>query len=114
MSELSNTDVSAQLKKIEDHLGFLEKKLDTLLEQSQNRSKPFNAGFGGDRPNRGYRPNRGPGNYPPRPAGQSSYGGASNRYQGNRGPRPEQNGNRSEHSSSGHYQKKYTPHRGSR
>ena len=111
MTEENNTDVAAQLKRIADHLGFLEKKLDTLLEQSQNR-KPFNQGFGGDRPNRGYRPNRGPG-YPSRHAGQSGYA-SSNRYQGNRGPRPEPNGNRTEHSPSGHYQKKYVPHRGTR
>ena len=104
MTEENNTDVAAQLKRIADHLGFLEKKLDTLLEQSQNR-KPFNQGFGGDRPNRGYRPNRGPG-YPSRHAGQSGYA-SSNRYQGNRG-------NRTEHSPSGHYQKKYSPHRENR
>lgn len=116
MEEQNSTDVStmsAQLKRIEDHLRFLEKKLDTLLEQSQSQNRrPYNPGFGGgDRPNRGYRPNRGPGGYPPRHSGHSS---GPNRYQGNRGPRPEQNGNRAEHASQGSYQKKYTPHRGSR
>lgn len=49
--------VSGQLKKIIEHLAFLEKKLDTLLEQSgQRRSSPprfGNRGFG--RPSRDYR-----------------------------------------------------------
>ncbi len=107
MNEIDNTDVAAQLKRIADHLGFLEKKLDTLLEQSQNR-RPFNTGFGGDRPNRGYRPNR-----PGYPSRHSSHDPAG-RYQGHRGPRTEHNGNRSEHGPSGNYQKKYVPHRGNR
>ena len=48
-------DVSEQLKKISDHLGFLEKKIDTLIEQSQNRrpggfSRPSGGGhFGNNR-----------------------------------------------------------------
>ncbi len=57
-------DLPAQLDKIADHLVFLEKKIDTLLEQTKEK-KSFNGGFG-NRPYRnpnseqrpGYAPNR--------------------------------------------------------
>ena len=50
----SGTDVSAQLKKIVDHLVFLEKKIDTLLAQSQGQPPFKSQGFGP----RGYAQNR--------------------------------------------------------
>lgn len=74
-------DLAGQIKKIADHLVFLEKKLDTLLEEVQNRgnkegassfaprgfSRPFcPAGKEGFRP-QGARP------YTPRPGGDRSY-----------------------------------------
>ena len=66
-------DVSAQLKKIADHLVFLEKKIDTLLEKSQDR-KPY-ASQGYPSGNRSY---GGGGNYRPggnrESYGQKSYG----------------------------------------
>ena len=78
-------DVSEQLKKIAEQLVFLEKKLDTLLEQSRNR-KPFTPGFGGGNPrNSGgnFRHNNSGGNFAPR---RNSHG--PNRYESNRGPAP--------------------------
>ncbi len=62
-------DLSAQIKKISDHLVFLEKKLDTLLEQTKEK-RPFSPKFGGNRdfqrPRNGFgRPGERP-QYPPR------------------------------------------------
>ena len=93
MSELTNdADLSAQLKRISEHLGFLEKKLDTLIEQSQKR-KPLN---GGEYGNRGY--SQGPYRQGNRPSyGQKSY---SQKSYGPHGTR------------TAHYDKKFTPHRG--
>ena len=48
MSELTLTELSSQIKKISDHLVFLEKKLDVLLEQTKER-KSFPPKFGGNR-----------------------------------------------------------------
>ena len=79
----SEPGLSAQVKKIADHLVFLEKKLDTILEQTKGRSS-FNPRSGNrdfSRPGH-YRPMDRPG-YPPRHP----------------------------HSSGG-FQKKYVPHRG--
>ena len=81
------TDVLSQLKHISDHLGFLEKKLDTLIEQSKNQRPAYSGGFG----NRNFQR--------PRPAaGQhSKYGGHfqsqsrpydGNRHEGNRQSQP--------------------------
>lgn len=98
MTEENHIDLSAQLKRIADHLGFLEKKLDTLLEQSQNR-RPFNSGtgFSGGYQNRGYRPNRGNA-YSSRHAGQQGpsgrYQGQGNRYASHQAPRPSHSAHR--------------------
>ena len=91
MNEVKNeADVSAQLKKIMDHLGFLEKKIDTLLEKSQDR-KPYSSG--------GY------------PTGNRSYGGGGNyrpggNREGNResyGQRPYGSGRGDQRPGGGHY-----------
>lgn len=60
-SEDSNTDIEAQLKRIMEHLGFLEKKIDQLLEESKNRKSTapsFRGGeFSQNRPyHQGHRP----------------------------------------------------------
>jgi len=96
-----------QLKKIIDHLGFLEKKIDTLLEQSRHRPgsrPPFgNRNFPGSRGN--YRPNQREG-FGPRQSGDNQ----SNRYEGNRheGHRPARHGGHPGR----HFQKKHVPHQG--
>ncbi len=97
-----DSQIPVQLKKIMDHLNFLEKKIDMLLDQSRNRQ-------GGSRPpfgNRNYSGARG--NYRPNNRGGfgQRHGGDNqgNRYEGNR---PHE-GNRS-HRPSGHFQKKHTP-----
>ncbi len=63
--EPGNSAVGDQLKKIADHLGYLEKKIDQILAQSQPRSGGFQprrpGGFAG-RPNRGNY-NSGPGGH---------------------------------------------------
>ena len=56
MNDVAAPDLSAQIKKIADHLVFLEKKLDTLLEQRQER-RPFPPKFGGNREFSGQRGN---------------------------------------------------------
>ncbi len=58
-----SSDLPTQLRKIADHLVFLEKKIDTLLEQSRNRRPFSNNGGGGF--NRGFqnRPNGGRNNH---------------------------------------------------
>lgn len=90
-------DVASQLTKIIEHLGFLEKKIDSLLEQSRSRP-PMGGGrsFGGHSggPNRGFRrPGQGSGNFRPgpreafnssRPSRPSRPGGPG---RDNRGPR---------------------------
>jgi len=98
-----DSQLPLQLKKIMDHLGFLEKKIDTLLEQSRQRQggsrPPFgNRPFSGSRGN--YRPNNREG-FGPRQAGD---------HQGNRheGHRPA----RSSHYSGRPFQKKHSPHQG--
>ena len=84
-----NLDLPAQLKKIADHLVFLEKKLDTLLEKSGNR-KPYSGGYG----NSSFSGNRDP---------RDNY--RTNRYQGRR---PQRQG----HSSGGgNFPKKFSPQR---
>ena len=37
LGNYDDSQIPLQLKKIMDHLGFLEKKIDTLLEQSKQR-----------------------------------------------------------------------------
>ena len=54
LAEAPVLDTNQQLKKIADHLVFLEKKIDTLIEQSKNRPS-FNRGFG-NRPGQFQRP----------------------------------------------------------
>ena len=51
----ANTDVIGLLKKVQQQLEFLEKKLDTLIKQSQDKpfgekrfSKPFNRPYSGN------------------------------------------------------------------
>ena len=118
---LDDSQIPVQLKKGIDQLGFLEKKLDTLLDQSRRSgsggSRPFSSNrppFRG--PNRG--PNRGPGNgyRGNRPEG-SQHGGSQqtgNSYTGNREGGNYQSNQRSGYSShrnSGRpaYPKKYNP-----
>jgi hypothetical protein len=102
--ETTEVDLSQQLKKISEHLTFLEKKIDTLIEQSGNRGNTQSGGFaprrdfgprrdfqggpkrefqrpgghrpGGHRPG-GFRPNSGGprSNGAPRSEGQGSYSG---------------------------------------
>ena len=50
----SDSDVSLQLKKIAEHLVFLEKKLDTLIESKNSSPRP--GGFQSSRPYAGNRP----------------------------------------------------------
>lgn len=90
------TDVAAMLKKIQQQLAFLEKKIDTLLSQSSQgkpfEQKSFSRPFRGDRPSRPpfrdgrpsrpFRDDRGP-RHSDRPRG---FGG---------GPRSDDSGNRS-------------------
>lgn len=94
LGNFDDSQIPVQLKKIMDHLGFLEKKLDTLLEQSRNsgNSRP---GFG----NRNFSGHRG-GNYRPNNREEFSRG---NRYEGNRPARPGSHSGRP-------FQKKYAPH----
>lgn len=44
-----DSDLAAQLQKIQAHLGFLEKKIDTLIELSQKRPSG-GSGYGDSRP----------------------------------------------------------------
>lgn len=108
LGNFDDSQVPVQLKKIMDHLGFLEKKLDTLLEQSRHQggSRPgfgnrnFSGGRGGH-----YRPNNREG-FAPRHAGPSDTRGndnRGNRYEGNRPARQGAHTSRP-------YQKKYVPH----
>lgn len=99
MNELnSEPGLSAQVKKIADHLVFLEKKLDLILEQQKNRgsfgARPGNREF--QRPGGHYRPMDRPG-YPPRHSTRTQHYG----------------GSQPSHSAGG-FQKKYVPHRGAR
>ena len=83
-------EVSERLKKIAEHLVFLEKKLDTLIEQGRNR-RSFNSGY--VKPfQRPYDGNRQPARHPfgggdPRAgySGRSSHS-SGNRYEGPRRP----------------------------
>lgn len=77
-----SSDIHSQIRKIADHLVFLEKKIDTLLEQSRGR-KPFsnNGGF-----NRGFQNRNGGGHRNHNNHGHSNGGGRDNRGSGdNRG-----------------------------
>jgi hypothetical protein len=96
-----------QIKRISEHLVFLEKKLDTLLEQSKNQ-KPFQGGFVKNQfqsPRQQHRPYERGGYHP------KFGGGGHNRERfhgsggGNYGPRPQ-------HGSDGYYQKKFHSHQG--
>lgn len=54
-----NQDIPSQLQKITEQLGFLEKKIDSLLEQSRGARPSFNRnrfGSGSGRPNSFNRP----------------------------------------------------------
>lgn len=102
--EVLDGSIAAQLKKIQDHLNFLEKKLDTLIDNSQRQPssdrpsfrdsrpggfRPREFGGGGFRsggPRRDDRGSRGHG----RPEGREPFRGAG-RPEGRdfRGPRPE-------------------------
>ena len=100
--------VPVQLKKIMDHLGFLEKKIDTLLEQSRGRSDS-RPSFG----NRNFSNHRGGGGYRPNNSHRGGFGGQrpvggsddnrGNRYEGNRPARQGSNSGRP-------FQKKFTSH----
>ena len=91
-------DVSSQLKRIMDQLGFLEKKIDTLLEQSQNRGNGRPSFGGGPRPfgNRGGfqgRPGGFRGNREGGPPREGGFNGAPRREGGFSGTRREGNFN---------------------
>lgn len=111
-ADLGNYDdsqIPVQLKKIIDHLGFLEKKLDTLLEQSRHQgggSRPAfgNRNFSGGRGGH-YRPNNREGFGPRRPGSSDNRGNddRGNRYEGNRPMRQGGHSGRPFH-------KKYVPH----
>ena len=112
--ETTEVDLSSQLKKISEHLVFLEKKIDTLIEQSGNRGNSApSSGFaprrdfgprrdfqggpkrdfqrpGGHRPG-GFRPSGGPrsngaprSNSGPRSEGQGGYSGGHSSAPSNR------------------------------
>ena len=104
LGNFDNSQVPVQLKKIMDHLGFLEKKLDMLLEQSRHRgdSRPGfrNRNFSGGRGGHS-RPNNREGFGGHRSSSASDTRG--NRYEGNRPARPGTHTGRP-------YQKKYAPH----
>ncbi len=82
-------DVQVEIKKIQDHLGFLEKKIDQLLAGGgQNRRPSHHRGGGGfDRPrgDRGFRGNRHGGGF------RGNRGGGDDR--GNRAERGDDHGN---------------------
>lgn len=91
MDALKNeTELSEQIKKLAEHLTFIERKLDQLLEardrqpsHNENPRREFQQRPGGFRPNN-YRPNGGPGFRPNRPG----YGqGGGRPYDANR-PQP--------------------------
>ena len=104
LGNYDDSQIPVQLKKIMDQLGFLEKKIDTLLEQSRQRQgsrPPFgNRNFSGSKGN--YRPNNREG-FGPRQAGDNQ----GNRYEGGRheGHRPARHGS----NSGRHFQKRHTP-----
>lgn len=83
LSDANPLDASAQLKKIAEHLVFLEKKLDMLLENSKSQ-RPSGGSFGNNsysrpRGNYGHGPSQG--HYNPG-TGNRGYG----QTQGNRYP----------------------------
>lgn len=108
LGSYDDSQIPVHLKKIMDHLGFLEKKIDTLLEQSRHRSdarpsfgpRNFAGGRGGH-----YRPNNREG-FSPRPSGSSDSRGNDNRGNRYEGNRPARQGG---HSSRPFY-KKAAPH----
>ena len=84
--EAGNSTVGDQLKKISDHLTYLEKKIDQILAQSQSQSRPSSGGFQPRRPGGfGGRPDRGGysggGGY----RGNNSYGRPQGGRDGGRG-----------------------------
>lgn len=96
VNELKNEpDLASQIKKIAEHLVFLEKKLDQLLEQS--KQKPSFNRFGPRVPYRA-----GQRNYPPRHTGHRAGGG---HYASSHGPRQP-------HGSK--FQKEFNAHQGHR
>lgn len=80
-SESGDMSVQGQLKKIADHLVFLEKKIDSIIEQSRNQQprRPFGQRFGNSSGN--YRP--GPSAYNPR-GGGNRYGNSQGSYNNSR------------------------------
>jgi hypothetical protein len=109
-SDSSDNSVQGQLKKIADHLVFLEKKIDSILEQSRNQQqrRPFGQRFGNSSGN--YRP--GPTAYNPR--GGNRYGHSQGSYGNARphGSQARQGGHQSYNSQSGQggFQKKFPSH----
>ena len=93
VENFDDSQLPLQLKRIMDHLGFLEKKIDMLLDQSKQR-QGFRPPFG----NRNFSGSRG--NYSPQ---GNRYGG--HRPEGHRPARPS-------HYSGRPFQKKHTPHQG--
>ena len=125
-ADTEEMDMPAQLKKISEHLVFLEKKLDTIIADMKTQ-KPQSQGFGNRpsfqrRPGQ-YRPEGRPGYYQggsqSRPSsGNQGYSGSS--HQGSSGPnrshrpsggghsRPYDNRPRSNHSSEGNFKNKFS------
>ena len=94
-SSFEDMDSQSQLKRIAEQLGFLEKKVDTLIEELRSRGGSSRPSFGGhsqsgprnfsrDRQERGGF--RGAPNNRPRPEGGSGGSGGNTRYAG-QGPR---------------------------
>lgn len=90
-----DSELAMQLKKISDHLVFLEKKIDQLLDARREQRPSFGSKPFGQK------------SYGQKPYGQKPFGGP-NRYGSDRpsGGPPRRHG--------GHFQKKFTPHHGQR
>lgn|GEM_PF-4921913 len=93
-SAVESGDVESQLKRITEHLQFLEKKIDQLLENSKNQHRPFNTGP---------KPYRQPLHYAPRQGQGYDYRGGSGSYDNRRGQGGHQHG--------GGFHKKFSSHR---
>ena len=92
----SSVDIAAQLKKIQEHLGFLEKKLDMLLANSKN-SKPRHFDRDFSKPRQHFRSN------------DSFSRNSQHSHGGNRGPQHNRHENRHENRQGGDWKGNYQP-----
>ena len=120
MTELkTEQDLSAKIQKIADHMVFLEKKIDTLLERSvQREARPFSGNSFRSGPPRGnfsqgrregYPSNTGPRRYSPSGQAHGQHGTRTSHYEGTGGP--SHSGNHAPRPHRGGFQKKYPSHR---